>query len=84
MESMDDSTLFLEMAGEFPIRTALFTFAVPLFSLALVANGFLYRGAVEYIVPFSVAVIAYSAVLTRYQMAEFRRQQVVGDWRPDD
>ncbi|MFC4449993.1 hypothetical protein [Halorussus aquaticus] len=72
----DDQDLFLQMASEFPVRTGIYTFGLPVFALLQLINGFVHEGSLGYIGLFAVLMVAFSVKLTRYQIAVYRRQKV--------
>lgn len=71
-----DGRTFLRMAREFPVRTGVFTVALPAFALLQLLNGFVHGGRLAYVGVFALAVVAYSAVLTRYHVAAYRRYRL--------
>ncbi|WP_418285256.1 hypothetical protein [Halorubrum sp. DTA46] len=82
---MDDTTAtetdtFIRMAREFPIRTGLFTFSLPVFALLQLLNGILHGGSLVYIGSFVVLAIASSVLLAQYQLAAYRRQRLSRRW----
>lgn len=76
MDEMTDLDAFLAMAREFPLRTCLFTFALPAFALLQLVNGVVNDGAVLYIGAFAALVVAYTIAFTRYQIAAYRRHRI--------
>jgi len=78
---MDDDTAthvdaFRSMAREFPVRTCIFTFGLPLFALLQLINGAVYGGSVPIIAAFLALTVVCSALVTQYQVAVYRRRQV--------
>lgn len=67
---------FLRMAREFPVRTAIFTFGLPVFACLQIVNGFVYEGSILVISAFAALMIAYSVQVTRYQVAVYRRKKL--------
>jgi predicted permease len=74
--SANESALFVQMAQEYPVRTAVFTFGLPVFSLSQVVNGYVNEGSLALIGAFALLTVAFSFHLTRYQMAVYRRRAV--------
>lgn len=74
---MDETAAFFRMARAFPLRTCLFSLALPAFALVQLVNGVVNGGALLYIAAFAAIAVAYSVVLTRYQIATFRRRRLV-------
>ncbi|NEU56913.1 hypothetical protein [Halorussus sp. MSC15.2] len=72
----DDQDVFLQMASEFPVRTGIYTFGLPVFALLQLINGFVHEGSLGYIGLFAVLMVAFSVKLTLYQIAVYRRQKV--------
>jgi hypothetical protein len=66
---------FLQMAREFPVRTGLYTFGLPVFALLQLINGFVHEGSLVYIGLFAVMVVAFSVLLTQYHVAVYRRKK---------
>lgn len=77
-ERTTEKRLFIEMARDFPVRTGIFTFGPPVFALLQMVNGIVHEGALAYIGAFVVLAIACSVLLTRYHLAVYRRQRLVG------
>ncbi|WP_418282546.1 hypothetical protein [Halorubrum sp. DTA98] len=82
---MDDNVAtemdtFIRMAREFPIRTSLFTFSLPVFALLQLLNGVLHGGSLLYIGSFVVLAIASSVLLAQYQLAVYRQQRLSRRW----
>lgn len=76
----DDGATFVRMARDFPIRTAIFTFGLPVFALLQLVNGFVHDGSLLYIGLFSVLAVGCAVVLTRYHVAAYRRKQLSRRW----
>jgi len=72
----DERTLFLQMAREFPVRTVIFSFGLPLFALLQVINGYVNRASLVFVALFALVTVAFSVHLTRYQIAVYRRRNV--------
>jgi len=77
-ESADDRSAFARMAADFPVRTGIFTFGLPAFGLLQVINGFVHEGALLYIGLFAALVTAFSVTLTRYHLASYRKEELLG------
>ncbi|MFC4550536.1 MULTISPECIES: hypothetical protein [Halorussus] len=75
----DDGTMFFEMAREFPVRTGVYTFSLPVFALLQFLNGFVHEGPLAYIGLFGVLVVVFSVMLTRYHVSVYRREKF-GEW----
>ncbi|AHG05233.1 hypothetical protein HALDL1_07720 [Halobacterium sp. DL1] len=71
-----DVDAFLRMARRFPVRTGIFTFALPLFALFQLVNGLVHGGSLEFIALFAVLTVACSVLLAQYQVAVFRRRRL--------
>ncbi|WP_435345633.1 hypothetical protein [Haloarchaeobius sp. HRN-SO-5] len=76
----DDRDAFVRMAREFPVRTGLFTFGLPLFGVFQLVNVFLHGGSLPVIAAFALVLVAYSVALTRYHVAAYRRDYVTRRW----
>ncbi|WP_139172787.1 hypothetical protein [Halopelagius longus] len=74
--SADEAEAFLEMAREFPARTAIFTFGLPVFSALQFVNGVVHDGSLPYIAAFGAVAVAFSVILTRYHVAAYRRKKL--------
>lgn len=74
----DDLDAFVRMAREFPVRTAIFSFGLPVFACLQVVNGFLSNGSLVFIGLFAALLVAYSVQITRYHVAVYRRKQLYG------
>ncbi|UPV99873.1 hypothetical protein M0R88_15305 [Halorussus gelatinilyticus] len=72
----DDHDAFLQMASEFPVRTSIYTFGLPVFAVLQLINGFVHDGSLELIGLFAVLMVAFSVKLTLYHVAIYRRQKV--------
>lgn len=72
----DDYDVFLQMASEFPVRTSIFTFGLPVFALLQFLNGLVHDGSLVYIGMFTALVVVFSVKLTQYQITVFRRKNV--------
>lgn len=82
---MDDNVAnemdrFRRMAREFPIRTGLFTFSLPVFALLQLLNGILHGGSLVIIGSFVVLTIACSVLLVQYQLAVYRQRRLSREW----
>lgn len=80
----DDYRAFVRMASEFPLRTAIFTFGLPVFALLQLVNGFVHDGSILYIGGFSVLAVVFSVMLTRYHVAIYRRKKLTRVGRRSD
>jgi hypothetical protein len=69
---MADGTTFAAMAGEFPVRTGVFTLVPLLFTLLLLAN-YAHGASPLWIGGFALAVVAYTVLVNQYHLAAFRR-----------
>lgn len=67
---------FVRMTREFPIRTGVFTFALPMFALLQLLNGVLHGGSLLLIGSFVLLAVACSVLLTRYQLAVYRQRRL--------
>lgn len=81
-EATDGLDVFFEMAREFPVRTGLFTFGLPVFALLQLINGFVHEGSLASIALFGAVMVAYSVQLTRYHVAAYRRRKL-SEWADD-
>lgn len=72
--------VLFRMAREFPVRTGIFTFGLPLFALLQVVNGIVYGGSIPLIGLFAALIVAYSVQLTNYHVASYRRQKLSKRW----
>lgn len=79
--STDETEAFVEMAREFPARTAIFTFGLPVFTVLQFVNGVVHQGSLQFIAAFGAVAVAYSVVLTRYHVAAYRREKLATRWR---
>lgn len=82
---MDDATLtdvdaFFRMAREFPVRTGIFTFGLPVFAFLQLLNGVINGGSLAFIAGFAVLAVACSLLLTQYQLAVYRRRRLTRQW----
>ncbi|MGQ4557166.1 hypothetical protein [Halobellus sp. GM3] len=76
--SASERELFVQMAREFPVRTLIFTFGLPIFALAQVVNGYVNEGSLALLGALALLTVAFSVHLTRYQLAVYRRRGVTG------
>jgi len=83
-ELLDDTTVFLQMARDFPVRTGIFTFGLPVFALLQFINGYLHQGSLLFIGLFVVLLVLFSIQLTRYQVATYRRVRLERRLREKD
>lgn len=63
---------FLGMTREFPVRTALFTFAPPAIGALQLVNGYVNGLSLAAAGVFSGVLVAYAVVVTRYHLAAYR------------
>ena len=75
-EITGDSDAFLQMASEFPVRTGLYTFGLPVFALLQLINGYVHEGPLVFIALFTALVVAVSVKLTQYHVAVYRRKKL--------
>jgi hypothetical protein len=71
----NDHDAFFEMASEFPMRTGIYTFGLPVFALLQLINGFVHEGSLVYIGLFAALAVAFSVKLTQYHVAIYRRRK---------
>ena len=64
------------MANEFPVRTGIYTFGLPVFALLQLINGYVHEGSLLFIGLFAALVVAFSVILTQYHVAVYRRKNV--------
>lgn len=76
----DDRNTFVRMAREYPLRTCIYTFGLPLFGLLQLVNGVVHGGALLYIGLFCAAALCCSVLLTRYHVAIYRRERLTRSW----
>ena len=69
----NELTTFFRMAREFPARTGIFSFGLPLFALLQLINGVVNDGSLAIIGLFAALLVGYSVLLTRYHVAVYRR-----------
>lgn len=74
----DELAAFVEMAREFPVRTGIFSFGLPVFALLQLINALVFDGALLVVTGFAVLMTVCSVALTRYQVAVYRRKKVDG------
>lgn len=67
---------FCKMASDFPVRTAIFTFGLPLFALFQLLNGVVHGGSLLGISIFLALAVGCSVLLTQYQIAVYRRRRL--------
>lgn len=72
----DDLQTFKAMAREFPLRTTIYTFGLPVFALLQLVNALVFDGSLLIIGAFATLMVLCSIVLTRYHIAIYRRQKV--------
>ncbi len=71
-----DRDAFVRMASEFPLRTVIYTFGLPVFGLLQFVNGLVHDGSVVAIALFAAMLVVFSVVLTRYHVAIYRRRKL--------
>lgn len=71
MGTQSDVT-FYGMARALPARTALFTFGPPAFWLLQLVNGYLNGGSLPLIGVLGVVMLAFTVLVTRYNMAVYQ------------
>lgn len=69
---------FFAMARDFPVRTGIYTFGLPVFAALQLLNAFVFDGSMLIIGAFAALMVAASVQLTRYQIATYRRKKVTG------
>ena len=79
-ETAGEMDAFVRMAREFPMRTGIYTFGLPAFALLQLMNGYVHGGSLAFIGLFSAFSVACSVLLTRYQVAVYRRRLVGERW----
>lgn len=79
----DDLDTFFRMAREFPVRTGIFSFGLPVFALLQFVNGLVYEGSLLMIAVFASLMVVYSVQLTRYHVAAYRREKLARRWTED-
>ena len=72
---MDDHDTFFQMANEFPVRTGIYSFGLPVFALLQLINGYVHEGSLAYIGLFAALIVAFSVKLTQYHVAMYRREK---------
>lgn len=72
----NDTDVFLRMTREFPVRTGIYTFGLPMLAFFQVINGFIHGGSIVFIGVFSAFTVACSILLTQYQIAAYRRKRL--------
>ncbi|MFB6129879.1 MAG: hypothetical protein ABEJ28_03550 [Salinigranum sp.] len=68
------------MCREFPVRTALFSFGLPLIALLQVGNAYVFDGPVFGVAVFAALVLTLSVQATRHQLAVFHRDTISEKW----
>lgn len=68
--------IFLEMAREFPVRTGIFTFGLPVFAALQAVNTLFSDGSTAIVAGFGALMVVFSIGLTRYHVAAFRREKI--------
>lgn len=67
---------FVKMAREFPVRTGIYSFGLPVFAALQIVNALLFDGSLLIIGAFAALMVASSIQLTRYHVAIYRRKKV--------
>lgn len=75
-ERASELATFFRMAREFPVRTGIFSFGLPVFALLQLVNGIVYDGSLPAIAIFAVVMVVYSVQITRYHVAAYRRKRL--------
>lgn len=75
-DDQDEKAAFLQMAREFPVRTGIYTFGLPVFAALQLVNAFVFEGSLLIIGAFALLMVACSVQLTRYHIAGYRRRNV--------
>jgi hypothetical protein len=71
---------FIGMAREFPLRTGVFTFSLPMFALLQLLNAVFHGGSLLFIGSFVVLAIACSVLLAQYQLTVYRQRRLSRQW----
>lgn len=71
---------FTAMAREFPIRTGIYAFGLPLFAALQLLNAALFDGSLPIIAAFAALTVAASVQLSRYHVAIYRRRAISDHW----
>lgn len=78
--SATDVDAFFRMAREFPVRTGIFTFGLPVFAFLQLLNAAVNGGSVAFVAGFAMVAVACSVLLTQYQLAVYRRNRLTRQW----
>jgi len=73
-----DVVSFLRMANEYPVRTGIFTFVLPAFSVFQLCNGLVNGGSLAFIGVYSVLSLVCATLLAQYQLLLYRRKKLTG------
>lgn len=76
---MTDDVTFEAMARQFPARTGVYTVGPPLVGLAQLLNSYLHDVSLLYAGLFTVLLLAFSVVITRFHLASYR-VRVIDEW----
>lgn len=77
----DDIDLTFEaMARQFPARTGVYTVGPPVVGLAQLLNSYVHGVSLLYAGLFTVLLLAFSVVITRYHLASYRVTLLTGEW----
>jgi len=79
-DARDDLETFRRMAREFPVRTGVFSFGLPLFAVLQLVNGYLHGGSLPIIAAFGAVAVVFSLQLTSYHVAVYRRERIDRRW----
>lgn len=76
----DCDVTFEAMARQFPVRTGVYTVGPPVVGLAQLVNSYVHGVPLWYAALFTVGLLAFSVIVTRYQLASYRVAQVTDEW----
>lgn len=71
---------FFRMAREFPIRTGIYSFGLPVFALLQLLNGVVNGGSLLLMAGLAAFAIVCAVLVTQYHVAVYRRQQLTSQW----
>jgi predicted permease len=66
------------MANDYPVRTGIYTFVLPAFSVFQLVNGLVNGGSLAFIGVYSVLALVCSTLLAQYQVILYRRKELTG------
>lgn len=75
-EFPDGLAAFVRMTREYPVRTAIFSFGLPVFALLQLLNGVVHQGPLGFLLGFAVLAAVSSVLLTQYQLSVYRRRAI--------